>query len=64
MPEFWPVNFNPADKEQATELAQRLTRLGLTPHTYVATFRTGLAIALAASDEDLREAHARATTKE
>lgn len=52
MTTIWPVNLQPADKEQIQILARRRAALGL-PHTFAATIRASIALALATSDEDL-----------
>lgn len=47
------MNLTPADKVQVTALAQRRAGLGLTP-SYAETIRAAVALALSASDDDLK----------
>lgn len=53
MAEIWPVNLTPADKQQVTMLARRRAVLGL-PSSYAETIRSAVALAMTASDEDLK----------
>jgi hypothetical protein len=52
MPEIWPVNLTPADKQLVIQLQARRARLGL-GHSYAQTLRDAVALAMTASDEDL-----------
>lgn len=53
MGEIWPVNLTPADKAQVTALARRRAMLGLAA-SYAETIRSAVALAMTASDDDLR----------
>jgi hypothetical protein len=53
MPSIWPVNLTPTDKELVTQLAQRRQALGLVP-SFAETIRAAVALAMTASDEDLK----------
>ena len=54
MAEIWPVNLTPRDKDAVTALAQRRAALGL-PHSFAQSIRSAVALAMSASDEELRE---------
>lgn len=51
---IWPVNLTPADKQQVTMLARRRAQLGLAA-SYAETIRASVALAMTASDDDLRK---------
>ena len=53
MAEIWPVNLTPADKQQVQLLARRRATLGL-QSTYAETIRSAVALAMTASDDDLK----------
>ena len=53
MAEYWPVNLTPADKQLVSALARRRAVLGLSS-TYAETIRSSVALAMTASDEDLK----------